>query len=258
MGPLCNSCHKLRNAIRRRKAEQKRAVEMRKAKRSSLHTVNSPFGKALYTLLSDLMADENDPKRKKKRSTLYSRGHNVCLKDKDGEGIDKNSSERATNSASISYIMQDIVSKMSLGKMPQEQQQQQFFKSEGVRYFQDDQQMGMQILNGTLDSNSGNVVVQNAADFTLAEGQEYELIGEVDPNDVQVVEMIKERPNSPQIEIIEVDDHTLAQLAAQNMGGMFLQDSGQIHVNMSEIDVNNPSMGQLLKVIGGHGQSHGF
>lgn len=90
----------------------------------------------------------------------------------------------------------------------------------------------------TLGNESGNLIVQNGGQFTLAEGQEYEVIGESDGNNqIQVMES----ENNEEIEIIEVDDQTMAQLTAQNM---FFPNSGSIQV--SELD---PNMGQILRMI---------
>lgn len=101
--------------------------------------------------------------------------------------------------------------------------------------------------------------------FTLDDGQEYELIGEVEPGQ----EFVEMKPainqaggQQQQYEIIEVDDETLARLASSGksqvvmlpdsaaglMGGGGLQFP-------TKIDANDPNLSQILKAIN---TSHGF
>ena len=96
----------------------------------------------------------------------------------------------------------------------------------------------------------GNVIIQNSGDFTLAEGQEYELIGEADPNNpIQVLEVLKEQNESNNtIEIIEVDDQTLAQLTSQNLGNFIIQEPGG-DFEVQEIDANDPNFRHLVKAL---------
>lgn len=89
----------------------------------------------------------------------------------------------------------------------------------------------------TIGGDTGNIVIQNGGEFTLADGQEYELIGEADPADPMHV---VQTPEEQTIQIIEVDDQTMAQFAQNiNMSGMFFHDPSNIQV--TEIDPNDPN-----------------
>lgn len=102
--------------------------------------------------------------------------------------------------------------------------------------------------------------------FTLDDGQEYELIGEVEPGQHEFVEM-KANPtagNQQQYEIIEVDDETLARLAGSKNQVVMLPEStsagGSIVTSSgfpitTRIDANDPNLSQILKAIN---TSHGF
>lgn len=103
--------------------------------------------------------------------------------------------------------------------------------------------------------------------FTLDDGQEYELIGEVEPGPHEFVEM-KATPaatqQQQQFEIIEVDDETLARLAGSKNQVVMLPESttaGSSIVTSSgfpittRIDANDPNLSQILKAIN---TSHGF
>jgi hypothetical protein len=96
----------------------------------------------------------------------------------------------------------------------------------------------------------GNVIIQNSGDFTLAEGQEYELIGEADPNNpIQVLEVLKEENEANNtIEIIEVDDQTLAQLTSQNLSNFIIQEPNS-DFEVQEIDADDPNFRHLVKAL---------
>lgn len=93
--------------------------------------------------------------------------------------------------------------------------------------------------------------------FTLDDGQEYELIGEVDASGTQLVEM-KPTP-APQYEIIEVDDETLEKLASSKNPVVVLPESSSpansSNLQVTRIDANDPNLSQILKAIN---TSHGF
>jgi len=96
----------------------------------------------------------------------------------------------------------------------------------------------------------GNVIIQNSNDFSLAEGQEYELIGEADSgNPIQVLEVRGEDSGENNtIEIIEVDDQTLAQLTQQNVGNFIIQEPNS-GFEVQEIDANDPNFRHLVKAL---------
>jgi hypothetical protein len=83
-------------------------------------------------------------------------------------------------------------------------------------------------------SNSGT-----STSFSLADGQTYEILGEVGGSEVV------QGSKGEAIEIIEVDDETMAKLTAQN-SGMF-QNSTPGSIQM--LDTSDPSISQLLKAI---------
>jgi len=84
----------------------------------------------------------------------------------------------------------------------------------------------------------GNIVIQNGGEFNFDDGQEYELIGEADS--VEPIHLV-DGGGEQTIQIIEVDDQTMAHFAAQNinMSGMFFGDASNIQV--TEIDPNDPN-----------------
>jgi len=92
--------------------------------------------------------------------------------------------------------------------------------------------------------------------FTLDDGQEYELIGEVDPAGNEIVEM-KPTPSQPQYEIIEVDDETLAKLTSAKNSVVVLPEGAASSSNLhgTRIDANDPNLSQILKAIN---TSHGY
>jgi len=98
--------------------------------------------------------------------------------------------------------------------------------------------------------DGSNIIVQNYGDFSLADGQEYQLVGEAtDGHDpVEVVEAT----GNEKIEIIEVDDATMAQLSAsQSVGSVLLQqDNSSFQVSGME------SSDQIIKVLNSSNVSH--
>lgn len=93
------------------------------------------------------------------------------------------------------------------------------------------------------------VSASNSTNFAMSDGQEYELIGEVGGNAmVQVLEMNKDAKHQNEgIEIIEVDDETMAKITAQN-AGMFYQSSGSGGA-IQVLDASDPNISQILKAM---------
>jgi len=92
------------------------------------------------------------------------------------------------------------------------------------------------------------VSMSNLTNFKLSDGQEYELIGEVEGNEVvQVLEMSKDSKNES-IEIIEVDDETMAKITAHN-SGVFFQNSESGAVQVASLDPSDPKISQILQTM---------
>lgn len=92
--------------------------------------------------------------------------------------------------------------------------------------------------------------------ITLDDGQEYELIGEVEPGP-EFVEMKPTVQQQQQFEIIEVDDETLARLTTSKNQVVVLPESANASILpvTTRIDANDPNLSQILKAIN---TSHGF
>ncbi len=102
------------------------------------------------------------------------------------------------------------------------------------------------MLNQYVGADGGNIIIQEGnGEFTLADGQEYELIGEAETTGPTRTGTFQQFGNET-YEIVEVDDQTMAQFAAQN-GGMFVPDSSNIQV--TQIDPNDPNMQHFIKVL---------
>lgn len=96
-------------------------------------------------------------------------------------------------------------------------------------------------MNEYVTLNDGNIIqIQNlhpGQEFTLAEGQEYELIGEaastaaIDPMDIHPSE-------NQQIQIIEVDDATMEQIEVHN---------STENMQIASVDPNDPNLSQLFR-----------
>lgn len=79
----------------------------------------------------------------------------------------------------------------------------------------------------------------SSTSFSLGDGQTYEILGEVGGSEVTKGEAI---------EIIEVDDETMAKLTAQN-SGMIFQNSTPGAIQVSTLDPSDPNISQILKAI---------
>jgi len=78
--------------------------------------------------------------------------------------------------------------------------------------------------------------------FSLEDGQTYEIVGEVGTEDVV------QGAKGEAIEIIEVDEETMARLTAQN-AGMTFQNSGTSGIQIATLDPSDPNINQILKAI---------
>jgi len=105
---------------------------------------------------------------------------------------------------------------------------------------------GTDFLERYMDVGENNLIIQNGTGFTLAEGQEYELIGETEPSPQQRHTHTFQQFGNETYEVVEVDDQTMAQLAANN-GGMFLPDASNLQV--TQFDANDPNIQNLIKVL---------
>lgn len=95
----------------------------------------------------------------------------------------------------------------------------------------------------TLNDGS-NIVIQNVQgqEFTLAEGQEFEIIGESQSNNNTIntssIEPIELLPaDNQQIQIIEVDDATMQQIEVHNGDNM----------QIASVDPNDPNLSSLFR-----------
>lgn len=98
-----------------------------------------------------------------------------------------------------------------------------------------------------VNSAHGNLVVPKAPDFALTEGEEYELLGEVDPNEVKVLEVVKHSDKDQSIEIIEIDDDTMAQMSFPSSDGEFIFHDPS-NLQATAFDPNSDhNLSQILK-----------
>lgn len=97
-----------------------------------------------------------------------------------------------------------------------------------------------------------HISFSTGSSFTFDDGQEYEVIGEVDSAATEIVEM--KPATNQQYEIIEVDDETLAKLASSKNPVVVLPDAAATN-QVTRIDANDPNLSQFLKAIN---TSHGF
>jgi len=98
-------------------------------------------------------------------------------------------------------------------------------------------------------SSTSTATTNNTNSFALSEGQTYEIVGEVGSNNV--VEMVDKGGNlkNEAIEIIEVDDETMAKLTAQNAGMFFQNTASGSGIQVATLDASDPGISQILKSI---------
>jgi hypothetical protein len=247
-------------------------LDIEKKQSRLLVKVQSKFGKALYSLLTELMTDDGGSKRQAAasarpsllmnplgpiRNDLIDSKEGILLSVDGRNGIPMNSKGQVLTASAAARKMKP---KGTPDDTPKGKGRGGA-RSRGVKGGQGQNHgehghhghhghHGVEMMEQfvTIEGEGGNLILQqNSGEFTLAEGQEYELIGEADAHEpMHGVAMDSDNPHQT-IEIIEVDDQTMAQLTGQNVNEMFFQGSDNIQV--TEIDPNDPSMGHLLKVI---------
>lgn len=93
-----------------------------------------------------------------------------------------------------------------------------------------------------MGSSASASMSNSTTSFSLGDGQTYEILGEVGSS-----EMVQGTKGEA-IEIIEVDDETMAKLTAQNSGMMF-QNSASGSIQVATLDPSDPNISQILKAI---------
>jgi hypothetical protein len=101
-----------------------------------------------------------------------------------------------------------------------------------------------------VSSSSSTHTPSSTSNFSMLDGQEYEVIGEVEGpigNEVvQMVDMAKSNKNEG-IEIIEVDDETMAKLTASNPGLFFQNPAPGGQIQVATLDPSDPNISHILK-----------
>jgi len=101
----------------------------------------------------------------------------------------------------------------------------------------------------TTKSTSSTTNTTNT-NFSVLDGQEYEVIGEVEGpigNEVvQMVDMAKSNNKQDGIEIIEVDDETMAKLTASNPGLFFQNQTQGGPIQVTALDPSDPNLSHIL------------
>ncbi|CAL8143954.1 unnamed protein product [Orchesella dallaii] len=267
---ICSACTKLRTRVLESRQEEKKRLNERRI-RSQEKQFQHPFGEAVYSMFSDLV-DETDPSKPKKKRTKETFFRKFLTDTRFKMNGDSGRNERIyvekpISVDSVSASFQDIVSKLGFS-MPNAQKlsKPSLPGSTGARPLTSSLPTPRpRIMPGT---SSGMVKVERkhpihmehilpftpGSSFSFEDGQEYELIGEVDAGSTEVVEV---KPNPNQYEIIEVDDETLAKLASSKNQVVLLPEvtSSPSNMQVTRIDANDPNLSQILKAIN---TSHGF
>ncbi|OXA52824.1 hypothetical protein Fcan01_12252 [Folsomia candida] len=268
MGNSCNACIKVRNQIRRCLQN-----DTRKKTRPAMKQVKSTFGKALYSLLNDFSGRGPIP------PSQYPR-ENMVFDEKLGIHLNFELHQRLYIASTMPPPPMPLSKSRSRknrrgsgrGRYPPPSSTitsdsypiQQFITEDGqlcyVANVVDGHNMGSDLqygmpmmvekfepseLNEYVQLPDGSFVIQNVngQEFTLAEGQEYELLGEAPVNTSSIDPSELVPVDSQQIQIIEVDDATMEQIQVHNS----MED-----MQIASIDPNDPNLSQLFRVFQSH------
>ncbi|ODM91712.1 hypothetical protein Ocin01_14969, partial [Orchesella cincta] len=248
---ICSACKKLRSRVLECRQQEKKRLNERRI-RSQEKEFRHPFGEALYTMFGDLV-DETDPSKPKKKRNKETFFRKFLTDTRYKMNGDAGRTERIYVEKPISYRKVSKILYQNLDfpcrmlkrnhhcqEAPVKGLHLQCFLLQDLESWQEVQQRKMSMMDTGLYTG-------HTRSFT-DDGQEYELIAEVEPGSTELVEM---KPNPNQYEIIEVDDETLAKLASSRNQVVMLPEAASSSSSniVTRIDANDPNLSQILKAI---------
>ncbi|XP_021949859.1 uncharacterized protein LOC110847259 [Folsomia candida] len=271
-GSVCNPCIGLQKAVLARKEKEKDEVATRKL-RPVPKNLKNDFGRALYGLLYEILDDSNALKSEKKqdREAVLSK-YSTELGVLNGEIQKPEKLPHVQVSVDdVSASFQDIVTRLgfSLNKKPGpggapivptqpqapkppvarlDDNRSLFASKPFLNRFNRNIPAKPSTTTFTqrtmvpMGSSASASMSNSTTSFSLGDGQTYEILGEVGSS-----EMVQGTKGEA-IEIIEVDDETMAKLTAQNSGMMF-QNSASGSIQVATLDPSDPNISQILKAI---------